>query len=184
MEESSLSEGYNTQVALIYLLLLHYDPIIMKYILILFIGLFFGSCVKDGKTTSQVILSNPTTHNISLYPYQNGFIDSPNIKTIIQGEEVIIEDNFQKGKTNSPLVFWDYFKPYDSLVVIWDGVYPITHFLSDTFLSSNKFIQFGASRNIGYDASYVVSSNNETKISIEWITKYVFSEQDFQFAKN
>ena len=137
------------------------------------------SCIRDGKSITTLSLSNTTTHKVTLIPYYNGVVDSSRYKSLLPYDQILIENNFQKGKTKIPVIFWDYFKQLDSLTVIWDDTFNMTHMLSDTFHSSTNFIQFAENRNIGLSASYIQSIKSESKISIEWSVIYNFTEQDY-----
>mgnify|MGYP003617035450 CR=1 FL=1 len=155
----------------------------MKKYLNLFIFLLFTSCIRDGNTSNNVNIENNTNHIIKLIPYKNGVVDSLKIKAIPNYSSIQIERNNQRGKTEVPVVFWDYFKNLDSIVIIWDNTYSVTHMLSDTFFSAKKYIQFDEIRNIGLNSSYTNTSSNESKIGITWHVNYTFTEQDYLDAK-
>lgn len=140
----------------------------MKYYLVLLLVFMIFGCIKDEKSTTNVSIVNATQHKVVLIPYTNGFIDSSKYKVLQSNEILSIETNNQKGKTKIPVVFWNYFKNLDSLVVIWDDIYRMTHMLSDTFTSSSNHLQGYESRNIGLSTSYVNSVKSESKHSIEW----------------
>lgn len=156
----------------------------MKKWVIFFISLVNIGCIKDKRSITDVIISNATIHKVTLVPYLNGFVDSSKYKILQAKSSISIENNFQKGKTKIPVVFWDYFKNLDSLVVIWDDIYSMTHMLSDTFTSSNNHLQGYESRNIGLSTSYVNSVKTESKHSIEWAVINTLAEQDYLDAKN
>lgn len=155
----------------------------MRNILICFVCLCFASCIKDGKTNTFININNSTNHFVKLIPFRNGSVDSSKIRDIPSNASIEIENRFLKGKTKQPVVLWDYFENLDSIIVFWDNIYPVTHMLSDTFYSTNKYIQFNDNRNIGLSDSYSTTSSEETKISINWQVTYSFTEQDYQYAQ-
>jgi hypothetical protein len=153
-----------------------------QYLAFLIIILSYGCAEKQS--TSKVSIFNSTLHKVTLAPYINGIVDSSKYKILQPNESFSVETNYQRGKTKIPVVFWNYFKNLDSLVVIWDETYHMTHMLSDTFYSSNNFIQFAENRNIGLSTSYVNSIKSESKHSIEWSVINTLTEQDYLDAKN
>lgn len=155
----------------------------MRQYLALVIILFCFGCAEK-QSTSQVSIFNSTVHNVTLTPYINGIVDSSKFKILQPNETFSVETSYQRGKTKIPVVFWNYFKNLDSLVVGWDETYYMTHMLSDTFYSSNNFIQFAENRNIGLATSYVNSVKSESKHSIEWAVINTLTEQDYLDAKN
>jgi len=112
-----------------------------------------------------------------------GIEDTSKLIHLASNTENQIELNRTRGKSTAPLVFFDYFKNVDSVIITWDNLYPVTHMISDNFISSNKNIAVLAQRNIGYRKSYSESVLSENKQSISWNVVYNFNEQDYLDAK-
>lgn len=158
----------------------------MKYILIVLI-ICFSSCVTDGNTVTTVTLNNRTPYTIKLFPYKGHNLDTNKVKIINPQSSLKIESLSELGKSKKPIYFFDYFRNIDSIQVIWNDSFLVTHMISDTFYSNNKFIQFsilGQNRNLGSGSNYLENKVKESKHSITWDVVYTFSEADYNFAKD
>lgn len=151
--------------------------------LLLSITLLLTGCLEED-TLTEVYLQNNSSHEVLLRPYQSGAIDNARIVSLQPGNKFRIENTYQRGKTKVPIYFFDYFRGIDSIQVIWDNTYSVTHMISDSFTSVVKYIAFGNVRNLGNGIAYPSEIRHESKRSITWELNYSFTEQDYEYAKN
>lgn len=146
--------------------------------------LYASACsVKEEVSSTSVILFNNTEHQISITSFRNGVANNSSLIHLPNYGNYTIESGSSLGKTKGPVYFFDYFQNVDSVVVMWDNTYPITHMISDSFISTDKYIPFGNSRNLGNGNAYTNELTEETKYTIAWTVKYTFTEQDYLDAK-
>jgi len=155
----------------------------MRKYLIVILALLLCSCEKEDTTYSNVLVENLTQHHINIIPYTNGMIDSNRIFSLSYAQEKSIESHTDMGISSGPIYFGDYFYGVDSIIVIWDNTYPVTHMISDSFISNNKYIPAFHNRNIGYLGKYEIRKVKESKHNIIWTATYSFTEADYEYAK-
>lgn len=136
------------------------------------------SCIKDYNSSTKSYIDNKTSHNITIAPYYNGYIDSSLFRIILPFENKLVYEKNPRGKTLSP----DYatiLQPYDSVVVTFDGIYKTTHLKFNSEIMCTDCIVFNSNRSISNNDNYIKTITEETKhYQIGYFT-YTFSEQDY-----
>ena len=157
----------------------------MKIILLLsfFFSLLFGGCIKEDITIYYAYVKNKSTHQIQINPYSSGTVVSANVISLIPNQEIkISDDGFVRGIAPNSGFGSKYFAGVDSLVVVFDNLYPITHYANTPVSLASKYYLFTSTRNIGNKYSYILigeDSKHQRKNSYY----YDFTEQDYLDAR-
>lgn len=154
-----------------------------KLVCILLILGTYSSCNKEKQTFTDLNLQNTTTHKIELIPYKNGVEYNVGKITLNASTELKVTTYFSRGISNIPIVFPDYLDATDSIHVIFDATYSITHYLKAPIKFSSKFYSPSSSRNLGNINNYQQTILSDSKNTRNWLLKYVFTEQDYLDAK-
>lgn len=157
----------------------------MKTPTLLFILCYFlTSCQKDGISRTILYWKNDTEYGISFVPFQNGIVDSIRLKNLLPHAKAEIQSNTSRGKATSPSYVAEYFKDLDSVWVVWEKTYKVTHMLSGDYSSSGKYISFfDTAKNIGYIREYEKNLRHDGKHSTIYELTRHFKQEDFEFAK-
>jgi|CXWL01.1.fsa_nt_gi hypothetical protein len=157
----------------------------MKAILLLtfFSALAFESCTKEAITIYYAYIKNKTTHQIQIKPYSSGGIVTANIISLSPDQEIkISDDGFVRGIALNSGFGSKYFAGVDSLVVVFDNLYSITHYSNTPVSLAPKYYFFSSNRNIGNKYSYVLIGEDSKHKRINSYY-YDFTEQDYLDAK-
>ena len=154
---------------------------IMKYLSVMLI-IGFTSCIKESVTLSYSTFYNSTSHQIKVLSYYNGntlqessFDLNPN-----EMKSFLILNN--RGIGNG-LSFGEYYQQLDSIVVIFDSGYNISHYKPNLIGTNSKFYPFTSDRNIFNGNNYTRTITKDKKYRREWDFKYTFVEQDYTDAR-
>ncbi len=156
----------------------------MKKYLIILLSILASGCIVEESSISNILVENLTTHSVLITPYKAGAIDSTKLFSLSPGQNKSIGSDEGMGKTIGPVYFGDYFRNLDSIVVLWDNTYRVTHMISDSFVSTGKYISILNERNIAKLSKYKSAKVKETKHFVEWTATYSFTEADYEFAKD
>jgi hypothetical protein len=162
------------------------NPLVMKKRNLIYIAtlLVFCSCQKEQVTNYISFLKNKTNHSIKILFFKNGIVNSSDTLKLFLNQEIKIADGFFRGLVTSPRFQSNYFGgSNDSVVVIFDNLYSITHYASTPQFLSNKFYLNTSQRNIYNPNSYIFESVLESKNSRFNTHLYEFTEQDYLDAK-
>jgi hypothetical protein len=157
----------------------------MKRVLLLTLlfALIFMGCTKETVTFYYAHLKNQSTHQIQIKPYSLGTVVTANIISLSSGDEIkISDDGFVRGIAPNSGFGSKYFAGVDSVVVIFDALYPVTHyFVSPTSLARRYYFNT-STRNIGNKFSYALIGEDlkHNRINNYY---YDFSEQDYLDAR-
>lgn len=150
---------------------------------ILFIALLFTGCTKETVTFYYAYLKNKSVHQIQIKPYSFGAVVSANIISLSPNQEIkISDDGFLRGIATNSGFGSKYFSGVDSLIVIFDGLYSVTHYFVNPTSLAAKYYLNTSTRNIGNKDSYVLIGE-DSKHSRNNSYYYDFIEQDFLDAK-
>ncbi|MBL7706492.1 MAG: hypothetical protein JNM21_13185 [Taibaiella sp.] len=155
----------------------------IKGFLSLILITIFSSCIKDYVSNTETFLINNTNHVIEIYPYTGGFTD-PNSKIIIYPNERIsvYKDNVW-GKSLKPN-YGTLLQPYDSVVIAFDTIYRVAHrSFRDSATLCSKCIAFSSNRNISNEESYIETVTKNHKKYLQGYYEYIFTEDDYNFAR-
>ena len=133
----------------------------MKYYSLFFFIIIFSSCKKEGTTNHIAYLKNKTNHIIEIRPFYAGLVQTENIIRLLENETKEIANGNDRGIASAEAGFTPkYFAGADSMIVVFDNLYSITHYTNTPLALAPKHYVFTSLRNIGNLKSYTV----ETKI--------------------
>ena len=156
----------------------------MKIRIIFFFSLILSSCIKDKYTNFTGDLQNKTMHKIKIYPYKNGVVQEKDTITLLKNSVFNIAKGTLMGIVESPGFESDYFGgPNDSVIVIFDDIYRITHYANNPNFFSDRHYLFTSTRNILNPKSYEFIRIKGEKNVFTNMHVYTFSEQDYLDAK-
>lgn len=154
-----------------------------KIFIVFLVFLMSVSCNKDYQSNTETFLNNNTNHIVEIYPYTGGFTD-PNSKIIIYPNQRIsvYKDNVW-GKSLKPN-YGTLLQPYDSVVIAFDTIYRVAHrSFRDSSALCSKCIAFSSNRNISNEESYIETVTKNHKKFLRGYYEYIFTEDDYNFAR-
>ncbi|WKZ64102.1 MAG: hypothetical protein QY315_04740 [Saprospiraceae bacterium] len=156
----------------------------MKQFIALFIIILFNSCKKEEMTLYTATLKNNTTHQITIYPYKNGVVNSSDTINLPPNMEFEIADGYFRGIVTGPGFGSNYFGgPNDSIVVYFDSQFRMTHYADQPQNVASNFYPFTSTRNLGNPLSYTFQSVSESNHRQRNMHLYTFVEQDYLDAQ-
>lgn len=154
-----------------------------KILLTLSLHLFLTGCKKEEVTFYYAYVKNKSTHQIQIKPYSLGAVVTANIISLSPNQEIkISDDGFIRGIAQNSGFGSKYFAGVDSLVVLFDGIYSITHYFINPTSFAPKYYFYTSTRNIGNPDSYVLVGEDSKHKRINSYY-YDFTEQDYLDAK-
>lgn len=141
-------------------------------------------CTKEKETITSLIIHNNSSKNIEIMPYRNGGIYTPGRLSIPSGSGHSFPSHASRGISKVPVVFPSYLDMTDSIVVVFDGTYRITHLLHDsTTTYPIKHYLKTSVRNLGNLDSYISVITSDKKHKRFFEVKYTFTQQDYLDAQ-
>jgi hypothetical protein len=128
-------------------------------------------------------LYNISNHDVLILPYKSGKVEASDTIRLNQGDDVKIADGWFRGDIKIPSFLSEYFgAPGDSIIVIFDDQYSVTHYSDAPKELSFKHYLFSSLRNIGNPESYTFNrvKDGSTRINVH---DYYFTESDYEYAK-
>jgi hypothetical protein len=154
-----------------------------KILLTLSLQLLLMGCKKEEVTFYYAYVKNKSTHQIQIKPYSLGAVVTANIILLPPNQEIKISDDGSiRGISQNSGFGSKYFSGVDSLIVIFDGLYPITHyFINPTSLAPKHYLNT-SNRNLGNKYSYLLvgQDSKHTRTNSYY---YDFTEQDYLDAR-
>lgn len=147
------------------------------------IAFIFSSCTKESITIYYAYLKNKSTHQIQIKPYSLGTVVTANIITLTPDQEIKIADGTDRGIQINGGFSSPNFSNADSLVVIFDGLYSITHYFKNPVSTALKYYLNTSTRNLGNKNSYVLVGEDLSKHRRKNSYYYDFTEQDYLDAR-
>jgi hypothetical protein len=138
-----------------------------------------SSCIKEESTLSELIYINNTKNTISFKVFQNSYI-SDSFK-ILPNSEFNKESFSERGLSKEPIIFFDFLRESDSIIVTFNDSFSLTH-LNDSVTYGKKRISYFSSRSL-YGANYINIKVDEKKNYIHYKKTFTFTEQDYLDAK-
>ena len=151
----------------------------MKKYFYLFSMILIASCIKEESTFSELVYINNSKNTISIKVFQNSFL-TDSFK-ILPNSELIKENFSDRGFSNEPIIFFDFLRESDSIIVTFNDSFYTTH-LNDSVTFGKKRISYFSSRSL-YGANYTNSKVDEKKHYIHYKKTFTFTEQDYLDAK-
>lgn len=151
----------------------------MKIYFCFFALILISSCIKEESTLSELVYINNSNNIISIKVFQNSFISD---SFRISPHSAINKESFsERGFSNEPIIFFDFLRESDSIIVTFNDLFSITH-LNDSVSYGKKRISYFSSRSL-YGANYTNSKVDEKKHYIHYQKTFTFTEQDYFDAK-
>lgn len=156
----------------------------MKIFFAIAVITLLAGCTKEESTLSYAYLKNGTSHKVEFRPYFSGNVPADKIIILLSNEtKEIAKAVFARGKGNHGFSSSYFGGPGDSIIVVFDDLYSITHYSSTPASVNPKHYLFTSLRNIGNPKSYDLQSRDISKYQRENIYTYTFTEQDYLDAK-
>lgn len=157
---------------------------VIKLVMIFAFPLMFLSCIKEDKTLSHAFIYNGSNVGIQITLFSSG-VPMLNYQLDIEPNDslVVSTDSYiGKGKMQGAGFNNKYFELADSLIVIFDDSFKVTHYRDTPLVFANKYYLPSnplCIMNIGnWEYSF-----DETKHSITNYFTYTFTEADYEYAK-
>lgn len=155
----------------------------MKYFLLAAIVFLLSGCTKEEMTLYKAYLKNTTLHKIEVKPYFGGVVPSDKIITLLANETKEIANGFDRGIVGNAGFNSQNLSGSDSLIVVYDNLYSITHYLNNPASMSLKHYLFSSNRNLYNKENYVYSYQDLSRYKRESTYIYSFIEQDYLDAR-
>jgi hypothetical protein len=154
----------------------------MKYFAIFLMSSTMISCTKEDSTLYYASLENTTTHKVEVRPYFAGSIVQSKIVVLPPGSKKEIANGFERGISKGGFIS-SYFAGSDSLIVVFDDIYSISHYGATPQSLASKYYLFSNGRNISNWRSYELSQRDLSKHQRENVHLFKFIEQDYLDSK-
>jgi hypothetical protein len=136
-----------------------------------------AGCEKENTTNYVATIKNNTTHSIEIRPYFGGVSPIEKRINLGSGEAVEVGRGTDRGKGSQGFSF--NFGAPDSMVVVFDGVFKISHYVNTPINLASRYYLYTSIRNLmnykSYDYKIIDDSKHEMNVSYT----YSFVEQDF-----
>lgn len=154
----------------------------MKYLIwILLLTLF--SCNKEKTTYASGFWVNSTSHYIEVRPVSKGLVVSQNILRLMPGQKLQVGGASFRGILDHQLFDNEYFSDADSVLVIYDSTFVVSHyFVTPSSVRPKHHLRL-SSRNIINQANYDFKYEDDSKHKRQTFSTYTFTEQDYLDAK-
>lgn len=153
----------------------------INYIIIF--SLLALSCSKEKYTSYTTKLYNKSTHIIKIEPYIKGILNTPYV-TVLKPDSIIqIASGGQRGIGVGKSGFFSNQINADSLIVTFDNLYSIVHYLVEPSNKSPRYYLYSNFRNLINMESYAFREISESSNTQSEYYDYTFSEQDYLDAK-
>ena len=147
---------------------------------------FFSSCKKmvEQHTVSNAYVINHSAHEIEIRPIHKGIIHLPTIIKLKPLDSIQVANYMVLGKGTIRTGFDSkYFTSADSVIVIFDGMHTITHYIHPPLSYALNHYEYSSTRNIFNLNSWEARTINETDISVTNEYKYRFIDKDYLDAQ-
>ena len=143
----------------------------------------FVSCEKEEITNYYAYLKNATTHTIQIQFFSQGQAVNQNTLTLNQDATIRIANGYNRGINTGGGFSSKYFEGVDSIRVLFDNTYRVSHYLKTPVGLFPKHYLNTSTRNLGNKLSYKLEGKTLSKRKRENTYTYEFTEQDYLFAK-
>ncbi len=136
----------------------------MKCILFCIILFYLlAGCKKEESTNYYAYLKNKTLHKIEIRPYVGNIFPADKVVKLLAGETKQIANGFDRGIVGNVGFNSSYLNASDSIVVIFDNLYSITHYFKSPVIFSTKYYLYSSLRNVGNYLSYIYTYQDLSK---------------------
>jgi hypothetical protein len=155
----------------------------MKCCHILPLLFFLTGCVKEKITLYYAYAKNSTSHKVEIKPYFSGSIPPNRVIVLMANETKEIANGFDRGIVGNAGFNSNYLSGSDSIVVVFDNLYSITHYLNQPGTFASKYYLYASNRNIYNKDNYAYTYEDLSKYKRKSQYVYEFKEQDYLDAK-
>ena len=146
-------------------------------------SLLIAGCTKESITLYKAYIKNETNHQIKVTPYFGGSVYNDKIIILNAGDSVIIADGYDRGIVNHGGFTPKYFAGCDSLSVIFDNLYPVSHYVITPVSLYPRHYLYASLRNVANYLGWDYNANDISQHKREAFYLYRFVEQDYLDAK-
>lgn len=146
--------------------------------------LILSGCTKEKMTTLVGILYNKSGKKVEFKPYRAGVLVTEQSFILNLNDSMIIGYSSHLGDFKDYGFDSEYVNnSIDSIVIAFEDGYSITHYKTLMTEPSEKYFLPEYSRNIFNGANYDLEKIRSKK---EWVNynRYIFSESDYEYAKD
>lgn len=158
----------------------------LSIIILILVCVIGHSCTREsiGSTHTKATLTNKTLHNIKVLFYKGGIVYPNDTIKLSANESFLFADSYLKGEIILPAFSSKYFgNPSDSIVVIFDNIYKISHYADTPLQKASKYYLNSSLRNIANPNSFIFQSTQQGNNSRLNDHYYEFKEQDYLDAQ-
>lgn len=155
----------------------------MRFLKVILLIVLLNGCTKEEVTLYTAQIENTTSHYLVVMPYFSGFVPPNKIITINPGQTVEIGHGTNRGIVDNAGFFSDYLSGSDSIIVVFDNQYQITHYFEVPTLMNPKHYLYLSLRNLYNKDNYFYTFSDISKNRRESNYLYKFIEQDYIDSK-
>lgn len=144
----------------------------------------FASCIRESETTYIAYISNETPYKINILPHKGGYVYPKDVINIEPYQTVEIASGFMRGINGQGGFSSAQLGNADSVTVSFDGQYQVLHYSIQPDSPAAKHLPYTSTRNIGNYKSYLYEYKDLNKHARTQKYTYVFTEADYDFAKD
>ena len=155
-----------------------------KIFLYIALIIFSLGCEKEEMTNHYAKWVNSTSHIIEIRPFIGGILQNDKIVTLLPDSIMLIGKGSIRGINEIGTGFYsDYVNYSDSIQVIFDNQYKITHYVQSPLNFAPKYYIYTSEENILNIKSYegTIVDDDKHRRTIHY--SYTFTEQHFLDAK-
>ena len=155
----------------------------MKYTKILLLSILFSSCTKEQITLYTSTIENTTSHNVVIKPYFSGIAPQEKMILIMPNQNFQIANGTERGITENSGFYSNYLSGSDSIIIIFDNEYQITHYFQQPIELAQNYYFLSSPRNLYNKDNYTYTYNDISKNRRESFYLYQIKEQDYLDAR-
>ncbi len=151
----------------------------MKTVLIFGLCSLIVSCIKEQSTNYYTYLKNTTSHKIEVQPFFGGSIRTDKVIILLAGETKQIAIGTDRGIVGNAGFNSQQLSGSDSIVVVFNNLYKITHYFTTPTGFSPKYYVLSSPRNLYNKDNYIYTYQDLSKYQRQSDYNYLFIEQDY-----
>ena len=137
----------------------------------------------DGRSSIKYYWENKSVNSVEIRPFRNGVLNEEKVILLLPGQKKEVGSAILPDKADLGTCFSSSFLNADSVKVVFNGVFVITHYFLQGIATWGKHYDYGANRNLSSRTGYVGNITRDVKYGRDIAYNYIFSEQDYQDAK-
>jgi hypothetical protein len=142
-----------------------------------------AACTKEEITIYRAFIKNITVHQVKIIPYSQG--TAPVSKHILlnPGDSLKVADGSDRGIVNHGGFHSDYLAGSDSIIVVFDNLYPVSHYITTPPSFAEKYYLYSSIRYIANYLSWEYSYRDISRYKREALYLYKFTEEDYLYSQ-